>query len=286
MDYPGRNIKVGEQDANIVRTLKMKLNELLVLEHDPSLRLDPNNPNFGPRMRQTIKLFQARNVDMEGRPLVQDGVVGALTWAALFGKDTVPITTAASDQFLNTVIKIAAGEEAKHVVEVPLYSNRGPEVDAYLRRAGTDPPAYWCCAFVYWCFDEASKKLGCSNPMVKTAVCLDHWKRSVPKGAKRIPAQEAIDNPALVKPGMVFIVDHGGGNGHTGLVEKASGALLTTIEGNTNTSGSANGYGVFRRTQKSPASTRVILITPACRLERRVRLTAPFWTLLAGWGTV
>jgi hypothetical protein len=30
-------------------------------------------------MKQAVKLFQARNVDAEGRPLKQDGEIGALT---------------------------------------------------------------------------------------------------------------------------------------------------------------------------------------------------------------
>ena len=46
------------------------------------------------------------------------------------------------------------------------------------------------CAFVYWCFDEAVKHLKMPNPTVRNA----------------------------------------GGLGHTGLVEKVEGGLMTTIE--------------------------------------------------------
>src|SRR5262245_15462213 len=123
MQYPGRIIKVGEQDASIVKALKTRLNEALGIERDPALRLDPSDPNFDSKMKQTDKLFQARNVDADGRPLRQDGEVGALTWAALFGSDTVPISDAASNQFLAHVLQIAAGEEAKQVREVPKNSN-------------------------------------------------------------------------------------------------------------------------------------------------------------------
>ena len=35
-------------------------------------------------MKQTIKLFQARHVDADGRPLKQDGEVGSITWEVLF----------------------------------------------------------------------------------------------------------------------------------------------------------------------------------------------------------
>lgn len=250
MQYPGRIIKVGEQDASIVQALKRQLNEALGIKRDPVLRLDPHDSNFGPKMKQTVKLFQARNVDADGRSLKQDGEVGSLTWAALFGSDTVPVNDAASDQFLARVLQIAAGEEAKQVREVPKNSNRGPQVGAYLRRAGVSPGNAWCCAFVYWCFDEAAQAMRRSNPMVKTAGCLDHWRRAPSQRAQRILKQRAVGNPDLVRPGMIFIMDHGGGLGHTGLVERVTGGLLTTIEGNTDASRTREGGGVYRLIRK------------------------------------
>lgn len=250
MQYPGRLIKAGEQDASIVKALKVRLNEALGITNDPELRLDPNNPNFGPKMKQTIKLFQARNVDSHGQPLKQDGEVGSLTWAALFGYDTVPASNTAQDPFLTRVMRLAAGEEAKKVREVPKNSNRGPQVEAYLRCAGVAPGNPWCCAFVYWCFDEAADALSRANPMVKTAGCLDHWRRAPSRGAKRILKQQAVGNPEVIKPGMIFIMDHGRGLGHTGLVEKIAGGLITTIEGNTDASKTREGGGVYRLTRK------------------------------------
>ena len=248
MDYPGRLIKAGETDGAVVKALKTQLNKALVLA--PEERLDPNDPNFGPRMKQLVKLFQARNVDREGRPLKQDGEIGSLTWEALFGAASVPSSEAPDDALLAQVLDIAAGEEAKQVREVPRNSNRGPEVDAYLKRAGVNPGLSWCCAFVYWCFDEAAKALGQANPMVRTAGCLDHWNRAPGQGARRILAAQAVRNPELVQSGMVFIMDHGGGLGHTGLVEKVEGGLITTIEGNTDASRTREGGGVYRLTRK------------------------------------
>ena len=250
MDYPGRLIKVGEQDARIVKALKLRLNEAVGIASNPALRLDPDDPNFGPKMKQVVKLFQTRNVDAEGRPLNQDGEVGSLTWAALFGGDTVSVSDIPEGELLATVLEIAAGEEAKNVREVPKNSNRGPQVDQYLHRAGVSPGLSWCCAFVYWCFDEAAKTMRQPNPMVKTAGCLDHWERAPAQGALRVLGSRAVGDPELVKPGMVFIIDHGGGLGHTGLVEKVTGGLLTTIEGNTDASKTREGGGVYRLTRK------------------------------------
>jgi len=250
MKYPGRVIKIGEKDAAIVSALKNRLNKALGAGNDASMRLNPNDPNFGPKTRNLVKLFQARNVDATGRTLKQDGIVGSLTWAALFGDRTVTVRDRPSTSFLEKVLEIAAGEEAKKVREKPKNSNRGLEVDLYLRRTGVSTGLAWCCAFVYWCFDEAANVLNTANPMVKTAGCLAHWNRTEKKGGKRIKTAQAVDDPSLLKPGMIFIIDHGRGLGHTGIIIKVEGGLLTTIEGNTDASKTREGGGVYRLHRK------------------------------------
>ena len=49
---------------------------------------------------------------------------------------------------------------------------------------------------------------------------------------------------------MIFIVNHCGGRGHTGLIERVAGGLLFTIEGNTDASRPREGGGVYRLTRK------------------------------------
>jgi hypothetical protein len=250
MPYPGRLIKLGERDASIVKAVKTALNKAMADQRQPEFRLDPDNPNFGPTTKQAVKLFQARHVDAEGRPLKVDGEIGSITWAVLFGPESVPAADTTDDPLLAQVLAIAAGEEAKQVREVPKNSNRGPEVSLYLRRAGVSPGFAWCCAFVYWCFDEAALAQARPNPMVRTAGCLDHWNRAPSRGASRLMKSQAVANPERVRPGMVFIMDFGGGRGHTGLVESVNGGFITTIEGNTDASKTREGGGVYRLTRK------------------------------------
>jgi hypothetical protein len=250
MKYPGHIVRQGEEDAELVRAVKRKLNEALAIEPESDLRLDPDDPHFGPKMRQVVRLFQARNVDGSGRPLVADGEVGSLTWSALFGPDAVPVHTTSNSQLLAHALSIAVGEEASKVREIPRNSNRGPRVEEYLRRTDLGPGHAWCCAFVYWCFDEAAKARERANPMVKTAGCLDHWNRAKESGANRILKRHAVNDPGLIRPGMVFIMDYGGGAGHTGFVESTAGGLLSTLEGNTDASGTREGGGVYRLTRK------------------------------------
>jgi hypothetical protein len=61
---------------------------------------------------------------------------------------------------------------------------------------------------------------------------------------------DAINDPSKIGPGSIFIIDHGGNLGHTGIVESVNGGNLTTIDGNTNPGLSREGYGVFRLTRR------------------------------------
>lgn len=250
MKYPGRTIKMGEANAAVVKALKTALNKALVLRAGEAIRLDADNPSFGPRMKQAVQLFQARNLDVQGQPLKIDGEVGALTWAALFGPARVPQADAVVDPFLGEVLAQAGAAADAEVREVPKNSNRGPEVDEYLKRAGVPVGLAWCCAFTYWCFDEAADAGQRDNPMFRTAGCLMHWNKAESRGARRIAARDAVANPALVMPGMVFIMDFGGGLGHTGFVERVEGGFIHTIEGNTDASQGREGGGVYRLTRK------------------------------------
>ena len=80
---------------------------------------------------------------------------------------------------------------------------------------------------------------------------LEHWNKAVAARIPHIVSADATVNPALVKPGMIFVMASSAGHGHTGLVEKVAGTVLTTIEGNTNDNGSREGIGVFRREKRT-----------------------------------
>lgn len=133
------------------------------------------------------------------------------------------------------------------VVETPPGSNSGPVVNQYLSSVKLKPGAPWCAAFVYWCFEQASTRLNRINPLPRSGSCLYHWRKT--KGSK-ITTAEAIGNPSLIAPGCVFIINLGKGKGHMGIVVSVQDDCIHTIEGNTNTSHSANGIGVFALERK------------------------------------
>jgi hypothetical protein len=240
--FPGRIVKKGDPDKPTVKVIQRRLNE----RGCGPLAL---NGSFQEETEAAVKLFQSRFPDAEGAPLIVDGKVGSITWGALFGEDSVPSADATSDALLSETLEVALSQIG--VTESPPGSNRGPEVDEYIRRVGLNPKGQfaWCAAFVYFCFDEASKKLGQVNPVVRTGGVLDHWERARAKGIPRLSASKAVQDPELVQPGHIFIIDTGdaGGAGHTGLVLEVNGGKLITIEGNTNDNGSREGVGVFKR---------------------------------------
>ena len=95
-----------------------------------------------------------------------------MTWGALFGAATTPITGGSL-----AVSALGMAVTQLGVMEVPLGSNRGPMVDKYLASTSTPPGNFWCMAFVFWCFQEAATAAGVPNPFPKTAGCLNAWNK-------------------------------------------------------------------------------------------------------------
>lgn len=127
-------------------------------------------------------------------------------------------------------------------------SNSGPQVDQYLKSVGLTPGFPWCMAFVYWCYNQAAQASGVTNFLIRTGGVMHQWNEQQP--TRKIILDKVLKNQALIQPGAVFIMDHGKGTGHTGLVEKIHGSFIDTIEGNTNDEGSREGVEVCRRTRR------------------------------------
>lgn len=122
--------------------------------------------------------------------------------------------------------------------EQPRGSNWGDPVRQYLKSVDINFPASWCMAFVYYSFMQADFEIATEYQMPpKTGGVLNAWRLA--------PKEHKVDSP---QPGDIFIMDLGHGLGHTGIVEKVnSDGSLGTIEGNTNDSGSREGYEVCRK---------------------------------------
>jgi hypothetical protein len=257
-DYPGHLIKLDSDDEESVEIIQQRLRGLGFTESWKN-RTRPLSVDgeFGNDTLNAVKLFQARHTDLHGRPLEIDGEVGSDTWGALFGRKSIHTSPPQiSRGLMAKVLEVAAGEIG--VLENPPGSNRGERVEQYQRSVGIDRGEPWCVAFIYFCFATAAKALSRGNPM-QTAGCrtgsvLELWNQARQASKVRVVLSErALDDPALVKPGMIFVISTGGGHGHVGLVSNVIGNRLETIEGNTNAGGSREGIGVCRHSSRTIA---------------------------------
>lgn len=237
MKYPGRVIRKGDKDQSIVKAIQKKLNEKGV----GKLAVDGD---FGNKTRAALKLFQTQNTDQNGNLLLVDGLIGPITWAVLFGEDKIVFNDTVKSKLSKKAVQIALSQLG---VREKGGANCGPEVEKYLKSVGLGKGYAWCMAYVYWCFLEASKSLNLENPVVRTAGVLHGWNKAK---CKKIPAKESKNNPSLVQPGDIFIIDFGRGFGHTGIVVEVNGGFIKTIEGNTNNNRSREGIGVFELNRK------------------------------------
>src|SRR5262245_23908053 len=243
LPFPGRIVKVGDPDIEIVKAIQHRLNEV------GCGPIDENGVFDEEHTKRAVKLFQARFPDVSGRPLLIDGKVGSFTWGAMVGAESVPSSSPTSSPLVSAAIDFASTQVG--VLEQPLGSNRGPEVDQYLRAVGLNPVGHsfpWCVAFTHFCYLKAAESLGRDNPHIKTAGVLEHWNLAGRKpGVVRITKADAASNPGLVNPGSSLPIDLRGGPGHSGIVVATNSGRMITIEGNTNPGGSRNGIGVFKR---------------------------------------
>lgn len=252
-EYPGSPLRQGSPNAEAVKIIQRRLAELRIPDSSGGKPLVIDGI-FGPGTEAALKLFQSRSLDAKGRALEVDGIAGPVTWAALF--DQKPATLkVATGALLAEVIAVATAQVG--VLEDVGRPNRGEMVDEYVRSTGHDPAGghAWCVCFLYWCFARAAQAQGATNPMPKTAGVLDLWNKAGDRGLLRVGRPLALSNPEAVTPGMIFIIDTGGGYGHAGLVKSVQGVMLRTVEGNTtNKSGSREGIGVFERNARTIAS--------------------------------
>lgn len=107
--------------------------------------------------------------------------------------------------------------------------------DWYVRRHGRGfKRAAWCHIFVSWCAEHA----GMHGKIPETAWC--------PDGLEWFQDQGRATRGGGAMPGDIVYYIRRGSARHVGLVESATRTHVVTIEGNTNTSGAAQGNGVYR----------------------------------------
>ena len=208
---------------------------------------------FGICTEDSAKRFQMDHPDPKGNRLQVDGIVGPLTWWALFnGADAYmpPSNTELIKpaKLMQAALDVAQGELHRNVREIPSGSNRGPDVEKYLASVGRNPGDAWCAAFVYWCVEMASHSIGLANPLKKTGRVSSMWRDAVGRGSV-VTAEDVRAGDADIPAGAIYCAVYESGRGHTGFVERREADTLYTIEGNTSVKNSNSGEGVFAKSR-------------------------------------
>lgn len=132
------------------------------------------------------------------------------------------------------------------VRESPIGSNR-VKYNTWAVNEGYFPSSFltaqWCAIFVSWVFAQAGLA---GKDASRVLVPVHAW---TPSGLAYFQAKGLVTQGRAPKVGDIFYKRYAGYSevGHVGIVERVnSNGTITTIEGNTNTTGSSTGIGVFR----------------------------------------
>lgn len=176
--------------------------------------------------------------DVNGWTKVQYGIYSGFVSSRFIEliPDVVPRKLTLAERVLNVAVYQLGN------AEIPHGSNWGKHVEKYLKSVGINVPSPWCMGFVYWCVNEACKEMDLNNPLKKTGGVMAQWVAS-----KHL----RVDKPMK---GDIFIMDFGGGKGHTGFVTQVIGDRIQTVEGNAAPEhGGREGIEVCRKQRKISA---------------------------------
>jgi hypothetical protein len=190
--------------------------------------------------------------------LIQRGLASLGIYDGTFLGKPGPKTQAAYDQFQASSAAVAApapelpgGKSLavrlveilmtkEGVREIPLNSNRGPDVEAFQAATWLSGTGWaWCAAFVCWGIRELGKEftLPFARPETAAAYGFEEWARQ--QGLKLFkPCSKILKGDILIFGPISHICV---------AVADESGGYVETIEGNTDSGGSREGNGVYRR---------------------------------------
>jgi len=206
--------------------------------------------DFGNATKACVIRFQ------HSKGLPETGEVDRQTWDLLVDplvKALAPIPFPSNTKLTEAVLGVAQQHLKQHPIEVG-GDNRGPWVRIYVD--GNEGVGWrWCAGFVTFVMKQACMNLGRSLPIDGSYSC-----DSLAYQAKH--ADLFVEGAQLESGGVswsdmgsaqIFLVRKTPTDWvHTGFSFEGSDTIFSTIEGNTNEDGSANGFEVARRTRSVP----------------------------------
>lgn len=126
------------------------------------------------------------------------------------------------------------------VMENPVGSNRGTQIDEWNKAVGVPVGSFWCASFTSAVARRWEAMTGIDFPINGSASCDSWFNQAKSKGLlTRVP-----------KPGHILLVMKSSESSdaiHIGICGYESNGLISSIEGNSNNDGSANGTMVALR---------------------------------------
>jgi hypothetical protein len=198
--------------------------------------------DFGTATGQAVQKFQRQNA------LPETGSVDQQTWSAL----TAPLRSALDDGVGTTLGDRLLSIAQQHLRLNPRElggDNRGPWVRIYT--GGHDGPEWrWCAGFVTFLLKQASLETNMKMPFKGSLSCDTLAAQSQDAGlfvAEKELKGGKIEWDELGKIFLFLVRRTPGDYTHVGIGLGGSEQGFNTIEGNTNDSGSPNGYEVCAR---------------------------------------
>jgi peptidoglycan hydrolase-like protein with peptidoglycan-binding domain len=189
-----------------------------------------NNPwtdsyGFGAWKSDTIRQYSSKgritgysaNIDIDKAYLTAE------QWRAM-AKGTKAATPQVTQNPIDVALSIANAEVGTHE-GANNKTKYGDEMHA-LQPRNMDKNAPWCDAFVDWVILQTCKRFGYGAEMARKVLCGDFDDYTYASVALYKKTGRWTQNAA--RGHQIFF----GGSGHTGLVEKVSGGVVYTIEGN------------------------------------------------------
>lgn len=206
--------------------------------------------DFGDATETCVTNFQ------NSKGIAQTGKVNQETWVALvqpLEKALAPIQFPASIKLSEAILRVAKQHLSQHPIEVG-GDNSGPWVRVYM--GGNQGTGWrWCAGFITFVMKQACTQLDHPMPILGSYSCDSLAYQA--KEAGLLVKGAHIENGSVSWPGLgaaqIFLVRKTPTDWvHTGFSFEGANTVFSTIEGNTNEDGSANGFEVARRTRSIP----------------------------------
>jgi hypothetical protein len=202
--------------------------------------------DFGPGTQAAVRRFQGQI----GLPVT--GVVDRRVWSALVEPlmSALSATLPATLSLDEATYRVATAHLRHHPIELG-GDNRGPWVRTYT--GGHEGDAWrWCAAFVTFALGQACHATASPMPIRGSPSCdsLAAQARAAGRFVSGASVESGKTRWSALGRCQVFLVRRTPTDWvHTGFSFDGAGQSFSTIEGNTNDEGSANGFEVCRRSR-------------------------------------